>query len=399
MSLAARRAALIAAGIGGAVVGAVATMTLTDPAIPKQVFDPEPEFIDTTSTTGAPTVPDGPGVLLVWTAGGLPPQLADEVGAIDGVEAITMVMADETRMTASSDAAGSPVDIVEPGWHIPLDTVAVDPASFSSFLRDDAADVVRALEPGQALLTETSAELRRLGQGATLRIAGADVTIAAIIDDLSGAGAEVLVAIDDADRLGVTTERYLLVSHTADRDTLQRAIADRLDGRAVRFRSPVETTWMRHGDAVEPAAVIKATFGEFAIRDRAGRDVEIDPDWIARWIVTEPVPILGSVTCHRMIIAPLRAAMAELEQANLAHLVQASDFAGCFSARRISAGQPLSHHAWGAAVDLNVDGNPRGSFSTQDPRLVQTLAGHDFAWGGTWLVPDPAHYEALVRSS
>ena len=54
----------------------------------------------------------------------------------------------------------------------------------------------------------------------------------------------------------------------------------------------------------------------------------------------------------------------------------------------------MSHHAWGAALDLNVDGNPRGSFSTQDERLVDVMAHHGFAWGGAWLVPDPAHYEA-----
>ena len=54
----------------------------------------------------------------------------------------------------------------------------------------------------------------------------------------------------------------------------------------------------------------------------------------------------------------------------------------------------MSHHAWGAALDLNVDGNPRGSFSTQDERLVEVMAHHGFGWGGAWLVPDPAHYEA-----
>jgi hypothetical protein len=285
---------------------------------------------------------------------------------------------------------------VEPGWHIPLDALAVDPVSFSSFLQGAGADLVRSLEPGQALLTQTSAELRRLGAGATLDLAGERVTVAGIIDDVAGAGAELLVTIDDAARLGVATDRYLLVAHRSDRSILQRSIADLLDGRAIRFRSPAETTWLRHGDAVEPPAMVKVTYGEFAIRDRAGRAVDVDPRWVARWIVTEPVPILGPVTCHRRTIEPLRAAMAELETANLAHLVDAADFAGCFAPRRIADDQPLSHHAWGAALDLNVDGNPRGSFSTQDPRLVEIMARNGFTWGGTWLVPDPAHYEAPV---
>ncbi len=399
MSVTTRRAALATVALSGIVLGAVATMALTDPGAPS-ASGTEPAITTTSSTTADATTANGPSdrpaVLLVWTSGGLPPTLGDELAAFDGLEGISMVRGDETRMTASHGANGNPVDVVEPGWHIPLDTLAVDPGSFSSFLRGDAAEAVKALDPGQALLTETSARLRRLGQGATLRLADAEVTVVGIIDDLSGAGAEVLVTTDDGDRVGATTARYLLVSHTGDRDVLQRAIADRLDGRAVRFRSPAETTWLRHGDAVEPPAVIKATFGEFAVRDRSGRDIEIDPEWVARWIITEPVPILGPVTCHRKAIGPLRAAMADLEQANLAHLVETSAFAGCYKARRIVRGQPLSHHAWGAAVDLNVDGNPRGSFSTQDPRLVQTLARHGFTWGGTWLVPDPAHYEAPV---
>ncbi|CAN5293224.1 hypothetical protein BH23ACT9_BH23ACT9_06790 [soil metagenome] len=50
----------------------------------------------------------------------------------------------------------------------------------------------------------------------------------------------------------------------------------------------------------------------------------------------------------------------------------------------------------GVAVDLNVGDNPRGSFSTQDPRLVEVMRAHGFTWGGTWLVPDPAHHEVVT---
>lgn len=395
-----RRVTLATVALVGVVAGAATTMALTDPGAPKEASGAESVIRSSTTTVTAAdaavaTVPaDTPAVLLVWTSGGLPVGFADVVRAVGDVQGITLVRGDETRLSGSSDAEGRPVDHTDPGWYIPLDTLAVDPASFSRFLSGAAADAVRALPPGEALLTETSARLRRLDTGSTIQLTDAQITVAGIIDDLSGAGAELIVSDADAARVGVATERYLLVSYVGDRDVLQRAIAARLDGRAVRFRSPAETTWLRHGDAVEPAAVLKAAFGEFAIRDRSGRDVEIDPVWVAREIVTETVPILGLVTCHRKVIGPLRAAMAELEQANLAHLVDSADFAGCFSARRTDRGQPLSHHAWGAALDLNVDGNPRGSFSTQDPRLVEAMARHGFTWGGTWLVPDPAHYEA-----
>lgn len=404
MTSAGRRVALVTAALAGAVVGVVVTMTLTDPGAPSSASGDE-VGLATTRALADPDPPDATTattpiehdrVLLVWTSGGLAAGLADQVRLLDGVARVSLVRGDEIPLTASMDRDGRPVDSVEPGWHIPLDALAVDPVSFSSFLQGDAADLVRSLLPGQVLLTQTSAELRRLTVGATLDLAGERATVAGIIDDVEGAGAELLVTMDDAARVGVTTDRYLLVAHRSDRSALQRAIADLLDGRAVRFRSPAETTWLRHGDAVAPPAMVKATYGEFAMRDQAGRAVEVDPRWIAGWIVTEPVPILGLVTCHRLTIEPLRAAMTDLEAANLAHLVDPADFAGCFAPRRIADDQPLSHHAWGAALDLNVDGNPRGSFSTQDARLVEIMARHGFTWGGTWLVPDPAHYDAPV---
>ena len=400
MRTATRRAALALAALAGAAFGVATTMALTDPAAPRRAASEEPQPDGTTSSTHVATTttaaPFGPNVLLVWTSGGLPPGFDAAVRALDGVTRMAMVRGDETAMTASSDASGQLVDDPVPGWHIPLDTLAIEPISFSGFLSGAARDLVRSLGPGEALLTESSAALRHLGPGARIHIRDTAVTVVGVIDDRSGASAEVIVPTVDAASLGVVTPRYLLVAYTGAREALQAAIAGLLGGGAVRFRSPTETTWLRHGDAVEPPLLVKQTYGEFAIRDLGGRDVEIDPVWVARWIVTESVPILGSVTCHRAVLEPLRAAMEDLEQAGLAHLVDPADYAGCFAARRIAGGQPLSHHAWGAALDVNVDGNPRGSFSTQDPRLVETMLRHGFTWGGTWLVPDPAHYEAPV---
>lgn len=398
MRTAARRVALTTAALAGAAVGVITTMALTDPSAPRPAAG-DAALVDATTSSTATSLPAGPATLLVWTSGGLPPGFDAAVSGLDGVARLTMVRGDETALTASLDAAGHPVDAPPTGWHVPLDTLAVEPASFSTFLDGAAGALVRSLAPGDALLTRSSADLRRLGPGATLRLRDVELAVTGVVDDVAGAGAELIVTAADAERLGVTTPRYLLVAHAGERAVLQRAISELLGGGAVRFRSPVETTWLRHGDAVEPPLLVKGTYGEFVLRDVAGRDVAIDPAWVARWIVRELVPILGPVTCHRKVFAPLRAAMADLEQAGLAHLVDPADFAGCFAPRRIAPGQPLSHHAWGAAVDLNVDGNPRGSFSTQDQRLVETMLRHGFTWGGTWLVPDPAHYEAPVGGS
>jgi hypothetical protein len=395
-----RRSALLAAALAGVVAGAVVTLSLSSTDAEPAATAPAPP--DTagpvtagplTTTATEPVVERAP-VLLVWTSGGLPAGLAEVVRGLPGVAEVTVVRGDQTALVRSS-TDGTVVDSLADGWRIPLDTLAVEPATFAPFLSGPAVDAVARLAPGDALLTKTSAAVRRLDVGSVIELDGGRVTVSGIIDDLAGAGAELLVTQGDGAQLGVTTERYLLVRHTVPREELERSVRGFLDrGRAVRFRTPAETTWLRHGDAVEPNLLLKEAFGEFAYRNRSGRQVEISPEWVARWIVTETVPILGEVTCHRKVVEPLRAALRELSDAGLGHLVDPADFAGCFSARRIEAGQPLSHHAWGAALDVNVDGNPRGEFSTQDRRLVDTMANHGFTWGGAWLVPDPAHYEA-----
>lgn len=386
-----RRTVLGTAAVAGVLAGLLVALALPDPgqpADPAARADPPPPTSAVRRRAGTTST------LLAWTAGGLPAAFAATVRALDGVERTATVHGDEARLLSSWDAEGRPVDHPEPGWHIPLDTLAIDPHDHAAFLPPGPAATVRALTPGQALLTESSARLRRLGVGARIHLAGRDLTVAGIVGDVDGAGAELLVTTVDADRIGVATERYLLIAHTGDRDDLQRSIAGHLDGRAVRFRSPAETLWLRHGDAVDPPSVLKQALGEFAIRDGTGRDVEVDPAWVARSITTGTVPILGRVTCHRDVLPALREVMGELEQDGLAHMVDPATYAGCFVARRTAPGQPLSHHAWGAALDLNVGGNPRGSFSTQDPRLVEALTRRGFTWGGAWLVPDPAHYEA-----
>ena len=103
--------------------------------------------------------------------------------------------------------------------------------------------------------------------------------------------------------------------------------------------------------------------------------------------------MLGEVRCHRAIVAALVGALHELEQRNLAYLVDRSGFAGCWVARTIDEGGALSRHAWGAAFDLNQAKNPTGLASAQDPRLVGVLRRWGFTSGTSWLVPDPGHFE------
>jgi len=138
-------------------------------------------------------------------------------------------------------------------------------------------------------------------------------------------------------------------------------------------------------------------FGEFALRIDSKGSLRLDSTWRDTWIRSTSVPQLGVITCNKAVIAELRSAMAEVTRRGLGSLVHTADFkrqGGCWSPRvvRFGAGQ-LSAHAWGVAVDINVDANPLGAAPVQDPRLVDIMSRHGFTWGGLWLRPDGAHFE------
>jgi hypothetical protein len=68
---------------------------------------------------------------------------------------------------------------------------------------------------------------------------------------------------------------------------------------------------------------------------------------------------------------------------------------GGYNNRTIAGSPRLSQHAFGNAIDLNWDINPRGSAKHNLPPDVGELAGkHGLVWGGTFSNPDPMHFEA-----
>jgi hypothetical protein len=146
-------------------------------------------------------------------------------------------------------------------------------------------------------------------------------------------------------------------------------------------------------------AELKVRYGEPAVGLPYGDDwIRLDPAFLRRHIVTRRVPILGSVTCHRKMIRPLRAALGSLARRGLARVIDPGDYAGCFAPRRIQPSGQLSLHAWGVAIDLNAAANPWLGRSRQDLRLVRTMQRHGFSWGGDWPTrPDPMHFELRGR--
>jgi hypothetical protein len=206
--------------------------------------------------------------------------------------------------------------------------------------------------------------------------------------------AEAALPLTAAKATGIATERYLLIRYSGSRKDLESTIRAELpEGVPVRIRTPGETPVLRQGDAVLSPVLIKERFGEFAYRPLDGLGLDLEPGWVETNIVTSEIPLLGIVTCHRAFLPALAGAMRELQERNLAFLIDPAGFRGCWNPRHIAGGKGISRHAWGAAVDLNMGDNLQGLESAPDPRLLEVMERWGFTSGHEWLIPDPGHFE------
>jgi hypothetical protein len=382
--------AAAAAGLAVGVFGAF-LVDVPSPAAPEPVAPAEPR-----SEPASTTVPHT-SILLAWSHGGLPDDFALSAAVVPGVARASVVRGDRLDVVASWAADGTPIDRTGPGFAIPLDAIAVDPATYESFVPARDRPSFSHLDGDSVLLGATSAGLRRLGPGAVIELAsGRRVRVLAVVDDDLVGAAELIASTSSPVAVEIPDRRYVLVGYQGDRSAVERAVRDAFPRSvAVRFRAAGETPFLRHGDAVLPQALIKQRFGEFSIRRGDGSEVVPEPSWVRENIVEADVPILGTVRCHRGVLDALRGALGDLQQRNLAYIVDPAGSGGCWTPALISAddGSAVSRHAWGIGIDVNYPKNPSGLASSQDPRLVEVMEQWGFTWGGDWLQPDPSYFE------
>ena len=142
-------------------------------------------------------------------------------------------------------------------------------------------------------------------------------------------------------------------------------------------------------------------FGAFSYKYYADGTIEPDARWVRASIVSARVPILGTVTCHRLMIPQLRGALQDVVNAGLASTIHT--YNGCYVPRFIERdpSHAISLHTWGIAIDLDSATNGRGGRGTMDPRVVDIFKRWGFRWGGDWSYTDPMHFEigALLTTS
>src|SRR5206468_10327712 len=197
-------------------------------------------------------------------------------------------------------------------YKIPIDAFAVDPGQYAPFLPAAQRDaVVGALSAGEAVLGESSAQIRRIGVGGTMTFGDVTVRVGAIAPDDAVGWAEFLVNRDVGQRLGIEHERYLLAfgtdsmtlnAFTSDVDRLIPADSD------LRTVPPGGTRYLRVASGVNPPVVFKQVFGEFDAYPRSDDPayLNMDPAWYDVHIQTRSVPIFNEpVTCNRKLFPAL----------------------------------------------------------------------------------------------
>ena len=349
-----------------------------------------------TPVPGRASAPASPMVAVVWGIEDAR-RAARRLARGDVVDSTTVVRRGAALLTSAARSDGRTVERVRRGFAIPLDVVSVEPSEYAATLPRPERRRVTGLRSGQALLSRTSARLRRIDTGGTLRLAdGRRLRVAGVLPDALVQFAELLVG--DSERMPSAQDSVVAVlGEESPVTAVELARAAGGDARARLVARSNASAASPRGPA-RPAE-LKARFGEPAVALPYGDDwVRLEPGFLRRNIRTVRVPILGTVSCHREMIAALRAAMAELVSRGLGRLVDRDDYAGCYAPRRIRPGGALSLHAWGLAVDLNASANPYGGRSAQDRRLVRTMERHGFNWGGNFPTrPDPMHFEFRGR--
>jgi hypothetical protein len=311
----------------------------------------------------------------------------EKVKAIKGVAAAAFMPRGEVTVATEETSGSMVVGVVDPLDFRPITPEATRDAQFvwSSLLR------------GDAVVTFAAAEEMGIDGAATIVLGSAgEVRVGAYADNGVPNYADILVNREVGTKLGLEDARLAVVGSEpgVNRNGIRRRLAAGLDGEQLVNLLPETPEFLTAGSP-EMVGPVKGLIPTMPFELAEGGFIEPDEAWVEKNIMTAVVPIVGEVTCHQIMMPPLYRALAEIESKGLAGLIRPDDYGGCYVPRFIDRDpkNPLSMHAFGLAVDLNVSTNVLGSEGDMDPRVVEIFNKWGFKWGGVWDRPDPMHFE------
>jgi hypothetical protein len=281
-----------------------------------------------------------------------------------------------------------------------LTIAAVDPTSYRRFTDYSSAyaDDVWARVAGGEVAVDPTVPKKVIGAGDMLELGDSSdaeqVHVGAFAPLTKNVSA--VVNYKRGEQLGLPKNNALLVSTgdwtpSAAAKELKAVIGDQANLQILALEFDVNAVQT----AVLTGSSVASKVGSFSYTQGPNGTIRPDTKWVAEYIRTESVPILGNVTCNKGMLPQLRAALTEIVASGLAGKVHPGEYAGCFVPRYIgrSPANGISLHSWGIAVDLNVPGNQRGTVGQMDRHVVQIFKKWGFAWGGDWSYTDPMHFE------
>lgn len=111
-----------------------------------------------------------------------------------------------------------------------------------------------------------------------------------------------------------------------------------------------------------------------------------------------PYPLLYNnipvhrATCHALAVDNFKAALKGIRDAGLASLVL--HYGGLYANRVQRGGRIASTHAWGIAIDLELERYPLGSDARFPDAVIEIFHRAGFFYGGDFKHrPDPMHFQ------
>ena len=274
---------------------------------------------------------------------------------------------------------------------------AVDPLPFRSVAPPSTRDadfVWTALFSDHAVLTFDAARRLKVDPTDELVIAGVPLRVGAFADNGMPNIADIIVSTRVARGMKIGSPNVLVVGAKTGTtiETLGKDLRRQLpSARLQRIRAVTSAP-----AAPQPVGQASgAAIGTMTFRILKNGFIDPDDAWVTANITTGSVPILGTVSCHRITIPQLAGALGEIAEAGLASEIRPSEYAGCYVPRFIDRDprRGLSMHAFGLAIDLNTHTNQLGTRGDMHPDVVAIFERWGFAWGGYWADSDPMHFE------
>ena len=341
---------------------------------------PVPDSVETVRPALKATLPDG-----------VSDEIVNQVRSVPGVGASARVL-----------LANIVVEV--PGGDAQVSIAAVNPDEFRPLAPETTAQakfVWEGLHRSQTLIAHEQYQIFGGEPLSTLAAKGPKGREVLRIGGLASSGvpnlAGAMMSIDQAAELGLGNPTLLLLGLQKDAKAADviRELRKAMPG--VNF----ETTAQSGPNTFFSGASAQRAIGNFRYTTNEDGTISQDRGWVSRHITQKSVPLLGEVTCHRIMLPQLEGALTEIRDSGLSASIKPGQYGGCYAPRFIQrdGSKPLSMHAWGLAVDINVGDNPVGARPNLDPQVVAIMEKWGFRWGGRWSPPDGHHFELAALIS